>query len=174
MKILLIISLCIFTLVGCGKAEITSSCTLNGGGDVQCTFKNIGKAKGGTCEYMALVPKEGADASYFLLAEDTRIIEALKQLKNALSTKSFKVEDQLPSEVLRFLDTKNKMYGDGEICSGIIDVGDIRQVTAFIQFHNRPPTKICANDTGGWTNGCGFITVQKVEIVSLLNAKLNE
>lgn len=174
MKILFIVSLCIFSLVGCGKAEITTGCTLNGQGDATCTFKNSGKAKGSTCQHIALLPKDGVRVNFFLGVEDAKgLIEAFRQeLKK--SKPIFKVEGDLPDGAIT-INSKNMIYSTRAVCSGIVEAGDVRQVAAFFKFFlDKSPAEICSNSIGGWADGCEFIMVPKEEVISLVQAKLNE
>ena len=46
-------------IAGCGKAEISSDCSLNGQGEYKCNFKNKGNAKGSSCEHLVLRANPG-------------------------------------------------------------------------------------------------------------------
>jgi len=45
---LLVLVALAFTLSGCGKANIETSCTMNGWGSGECEFLNVGTAEGST------------------------------------------------------------------------------------------------------------------------------
>lgn len=183
MKKFVVVGLCILTLVGCGKAEIassakakiTSSCSLSGGGDAKCTFKNSGKVKGSACEYISLIRKAGVNIPMFKHLGDQDIKDARQKAVNATKKEGLvNTENELPYAITLAISNEDRIFSDGEVCSGIIEAGDIRQVTPTLSFLGMRPSQLCENAVGGWTDGCDFTTISKDEVVSMINAKLKE
>src|SRR5581483_1873096 len=81
------------------RPSISSRCSINGLGRLDCTFDNAGTGRGRVC------------------------------LSIVLSTS-----------------TKGGIYGDFPICSGIVEPGDVRQISEHVSFHNKDgvPTRVDA------------------------------
>lgn len=182
MKKIIAASLCLFTLVACGKAEITSQCSLNGRGYAECTFKNSGKVKGSSCVYFALSPKaKGIHLFEYLSAVDATTTNA--NLVRALQGEIRKsiAENEIDKSLISigiFENGIRSVSGD-EVCSGIVDAGDIRQVTATVNFvKGEDLSTTCGGQFAGqgksWADYCGFTTISKEEMISILKAKLTE
>ena len=129
MKNVFMLILCIFILTGCEKtektsterAEITSKCQLSGTGEIECTFKNSGKAKGSLCHRIELI-------------------------------------NTGPIKIIQF---KGDGISDSEICSGIVEAGDVRQTKSYMAFGllKKAPHEMCSLGYTPWTDGCGFVSV---------------
>lgn len=173
MKNVFLVSLCISLLVGCGKAEITSTCSLNGAGEAECTFKNSGKAKGSICEYIVLQQPSKEKAPGMFTVLDLMYEEGRTEIKKKL--KSVKADAPIPIEGIYLISNKQRVFSNTEICSGIVEAGDIRQVKAFLAFMDmqNSPAKMCRDWTDRpWSDVCSFKTVSINEIVSLINEQL--
>lgn len=215
MKKLIIGSLCLLVLVACDKPEkkpekmpetkteqkmvqqpeskpkITSSCSLDGLGHVACTYKNTGNAKGSTCEYIALVPKEGKTPKFSrgfkknlpAMLDYRKASKALlTYVEKELIAKKIDVvntivdDPELIANTMPSLWSEKMAISSDEICSGIVEAGDIRQVTALIRFvTGSSPTNMCISYEGeSWSDTCSFTTIPREGIVSMLNEELKK
>lgn len=202
--------MCVITLAGCGKPKISSECTLNGRGDAACIFKNTGNAKGSICEFVKLIPLND-EVKYFYgegvpqsIADKNNLKEKFKSELDS-DLKNAKVEEPISPELIDlFLNSKDGIMSTTEICSGIVEAGDIRKSEATMRFRdNLSPAEICVSARGGpadaafedmcrqgsitdsnfckkylignsWTDRCGFTNISKEEVISSLKANLKK
>lgn len=160
------------------KAEISSTCTLNGRGYTECTFKNSGSVKGSSCEYIALMPIDVYQSTYFTVLKDGKLdeylITAKKHFTDANNIRRVSSNDDL-SNFVTALASEKMMVSNNPICSGIVEAGDIRQVTGtttyFVTYDQ--PFKICEHRGGAyeWTRICSFTTIPAETIIAMLNEK---
>ena len=70
----------------------------------------------------------------------------------------------------------HKGISQTEVCSGIVEAGDVREVNGLAQFGSQglSPVDACFNPYGDrkWSEACGFTTVSVAEIDKLVKAKL--
>jgi len=166
-----IIGLC-FNLVGCGKAKITSDCTLAGSGDYKCHFQNKGTAEGSTCVNLVLVKNQNTNNLVGKLSElgaelGTAISKASFRLEMSSRGEKKEAYDDLKYARLAF--RSRGLHLSNEICSGLVKANDIREINGTVFFSEedvdweRRPVDICKG-ADSWTEICSFKTVSPEEI----------
>ena len=191
--------LCLFALSSCEKPQnkfiekaelmpkITSTCSLNSLGKAECTFKNSGNVKGTSCEYVALLPKEGKKPIYIKLYKSVhQIIIASKNLLKVTNAELAPKKVDVASTILNdsfllnatimSLWSEKVIISSNEMCSGIVEAGDIRQVTNTIRFFDYTPAGFCDsyNGAGDWMEQCSFTTISRDDIFSMLKEELKK
>lgn len=173
-------------IAGCGgKAEITSDCNLKESGDVHCTFKNKGNAKGTLCEHFVLVKKpellameQAAKSRYNenwqkildMIAEQAKNakVNAAKSAKEDAKTRSVsldKVMEERRAELAPLAASDNSFVSAEGVCSGIVDARGTREINGKVAFAGKPPHELCAITTeGSWADGCNFNTISVSEL----------
>lgn len=169
------------------KAEISPSCTLNGRGDAECTFRNTGNVKGSYCGYLVLMPQSGRHPLAFIAKahkEETLAVynstKTLAKLELAQEGKdAFHLHDQVGRYAVLF-ENEEMLLGHTEICSGLVEVGDIRKATASVRFFIEDydlPSQVCGSsnrDVGKWSDLCSFVIVPSEQVISKMNAELRQ
>lgn len=179
-RLLYIGMLCLFfSLTGCGKAEITSECTLSGGGDYKCNFKNTGTAEGSSCIRLMLYKTPGA-AGVFIPAEAAVIAGSKEFVVTTLDAERAreleKIEGSLDdsAQKMGFSDFAamaflvNGVALSKEICSGLVKAGDIRDVNGFTHFLiGKTPVNMCLSiPRGSWGEVCSFSSISSDAVKS--------
>lgn len=165
------------------KAEISSTCSLNGRSVIECTFKNSGNKKGSSCEKVVLMPRKSDDSyvpKIFMVLGSQNIkskIALQKQLVREILAKEGKnnistLEDAgLASGILN---SERMVLSDNEICSGIVESGDIRQVSTTVSFYKKSVYEICGEAGEAWSVICSFTTIPTEKVIAMINEELNK
>lgn len=158
------------------RAKITSKCTLSVGGLAECTFRNTGNAKGSLCEYVILTPKNSDYKPHnFRMATQKYVIEKIAILKQELREK-IAIRSGNGKDILEkytyVLNSENLTISDEPICSGLVEAGDIRQVTDTPFFMGNSLHNSCVNSWAAksmrWHEDCNFSTVSEAEVILML------
>lgn len=166
------------------KAEISSSCSLSGRSVIECTFKNSGNKKGSSCEKVVLMPKK-LDDSYVpqifrLLGSDKWKSDQASMkitLRGLLAAENRNTISTAPRDLdlgAGILNSEKMVFADNEICSGIVESGDIRQVSANVSFFGQSVNKICGGAGDVWSVICSFATVPPEKVAAMMNEELNK
>lgn len=160
-------------------ANITSTCTLSGAGLAKCTFSNSGNVKGSLCKYFVLVPTDNDDEKQFykplmfvLIGERNRtekVMQNIQELKQKIALGKTNRKELLFSSF--YLNNENMLISDDPICSGLVEAGDIRQVTATPFFMGQSLHNSCSLSRGDripWNESCNFTTIDEEKIITML------
>jgi len=162
------------------KAEISSSCSLNGRSVIECTFKNAGNKKGSSCEKVVLMPRKNADyvPQLFTLLGSPKVKSDLASLKiklrGMLAAENRNTINPRDVAFVGILNSEKMVFADNEICSGIVEAGDIRQVSTTVSFFNQSVNKICAGGSDAWSVICSFTTIPPEQVIAMMNEELNK
>lgn len=161
--------------------SVEANCSLNGFGTAECTFKNPGSSTASVCGHIVLRSKNDGT----LLAKLHRGLTddfADKLTVLLRSTPSDKLEE-LPVLVrgvcASFAYSKASsiptVVSFQEVCSGLIEAGDVRNVSATLSFGYAPgmsqssPYDLCKQLSGdGWPESCTFEFVSVDEVMAAL------
>lgn len=150
------------------KAEISSTCSLNGRSVIECTFKNSGNKQGRSCEKVVLMPRKSGDSYVpkIFMALGSQNIKSKIALKKQLVRKILAKEGKNSISTLEdadlasgILDSERMVLSDNEICSGIVESGDIRQVSTTVSFYKNSIYEICGEAGEAWSVICSFTTI---------------
>ena len=173
-------------IAGCGgKVEIASSCVLQDSGEIRCTFKNAGSAKGSECAHVVLtkkpelLAKEQAEKSRHneswqvvlsMVAEQAKgaraslIKSANDEAKNRNASLDTVVEERR-TELVPLAATDNTYISTEKICSGLVEAGGTRDAKGIASFTGKPPRALCAlSPEGSWADGCSLSTISIAEL----------
>lgn len=224
-------------IAGCGKTgisektQIVSDCSLNGGGEYKCNYKNKGNAKGTLCEHFVLKANPGhqrnfriyfADDSLRAIVEPSRsssramdeyilkskgrlegpsaedkdrdeksmlsskadyeplerkwIDGVMQSVKNSGENLDKYITDHRVALAVQVFEMDHKGISQTEVCSGIVEAGDVKEVNGLAQFGSErlSPVDACFNpyEDRKWSDACGFVTIPVAEIDKLVKAKL--
>ena len=169
--IFLALTACGKTEMDAGKAEITSDCSMNGGGDVACVFKNTGSAKGSTCQYIALTPKKDDVVLFSQDESRLKILNAMKEAVKKSGISEVKGDQTIPPMLMFLLLNKNIAVSDQEVCSGIVEAGDIRESKTSVAFMQLQPHEGCVSlqEMHDWGANCGLTTIPREQVAESIN-----
>lgn len=162
-------------LAGCGKPEITSECSLSGRGDVKCTFKNSGKSKGSSCEHIVLAPKK---EGMIFFSSSQKLYEEAKKGTKKMGLVKIDSTNGIKAIFPFLINNEKFIVSHQEICSGIVEPGDIRESNSQVEFlSNMSPFQVCdgkiATIIGGtWADNCSFATISTEAVVAMINIEL--
>lgn len=177
--------LCV-AVAGCGgKVEITPSCALQNNGEIRCTFKNAGSAKGSDCAHVVLTKKPE------LLAKEQdeksrrneywqKILDMVtQQAKGARANLIKSITDEAKSrnvsldtvieerrmELVSLAASDSTYISTEKICSGLVEAGGTRDAKGMATFTGKSPRALCAvSPEGAWSDGCTLSTVSVAEL----------
>ena len=167
-------------VAGCGgKVEITSSCAIQDSGEIHCTFKNAGSAKGNECVHAVLtkkpelIAKEQAEKGRHNESWQVILSMVAEQAKGARASLIKSVKDEAKSgnasldavieerrtELISLAASDTTYVSTEKICSGLVEAGGTRDAKGMATFTGKSPRALCAlSPDGAWSDGCTLST----------------
>lgn len=153
-----------------------TECAMNGEGMVTCRFMNTGRTKGSRCRYAYLkTQKIGKLNNKYKDAELENILSGTREilLKNKYRVTGENLEYTYISAILNSDDI---IFSKNEICSGLIEAGDVKEITEMMKFGDDglTPNDLCKTETTNWNESCGWGMEYRETIVRKINEKIQK